>query len=110
MRFTDENNNISVKDIRIKGDKASGQPITKLAMYENIADTPAEFAKVIRSAQEMLDGMAFTPKEAKTVNGVFQSRAAEAVQRAVDAILGELDEQGYKEAKEAIERFVGAEH
>ena len=48
MRFTDENNNISVKDIRIKGDKASGQPITKLAMYENIADTPAEFAKIIR--------------------------------------------------------------
>ena len=110
MRFTDENNNISVKDIRIKGDKVSGQPITKLAMYENIADTPAKFAKIIRSAQEMLDGIAFTPKQAETVKSVVQSRAAEAVQKAVDAILGELDEQGYKEAKEAIERFVGAEH
>ena len=101
MRFTDENNNISVKDIRIKGDKASGQPITKLAMYENIADTPAEFAKIIRSAQEMLDGIAFTPKQAETVKRV--------VQKAVDAILRELDEQGYKEAKEAIEQFVRAE-
>lgn len=110
MRFTDENNNISVKDIRIKGDKASGQPITKLAMYENIADTPAEFAKIIRSAQEMLDGIAFTPKQAETVKSVVQSRAAEAVQKAVDAILRELDEQGYSEAKEAIERFVGAEN
>ena len=109
MRFTDENNNISVKDIRIKGDKASGQPITKLAMYENIADTPAEFAKVIRSAQEMLAGIAFTPKQAETVKSVVQSRAAEAVQKAVDAILRELDEQGYSEAKEAIQRFVGAE-
>lgn len=107
MRFTDENNNISVKDIRIKGDKASGQPITKLAMYENIADTPAEFAKIIRSAQEMLDGIAFTPKQAETVKAVVQEKATEAVQRAVGAILRELEEKGYTEAKKAIEQLVG---
>lgn len=107
MRFTqlkDGKYVIQKKHISLGKEIVSGIAITKLAMYEDIAPTPAQFAKVVKSAQEMLDGISFTPKQAEIVEKTVKVRCDAAISGAFDIIIKDLEENGYKDAVELLKK------
>lgn len=84
-----------------KGLKIYGASSTKLAMYENIAEEPTQFANVIRTAQEILEGTAYTPKQAEQITSVIEAQAQQVAEAVLNGIIKEL-EPSYPKASEHI--------
>lgn len=89
------------------GSRIYGEAALKLAMYENIAATPMEFAQTIKAAQEMLEGVAFTPKQAERINTAVAAQVEKASEAVFSAITDKLTRNGYEDAAKFLDAHIG---
>ena len=89
-------------DFTHNGTRVYGTAAAKLAMYENIADTPAEFATTIRTAQEMLDGIAYTPKQVERIQAEIEAQADKVAAAVLEGIKDLLEQEGHAEAVKCL--------
>lgn len=88
---------------RKEGARIYGLAVERLAQYEDVAASPVKLAKIVSTAQLVLDGQGYTPKQAAMVQDVVNAKCEEAMERAFSFIRKKLLEAEKQDAVDVID-------